>query len=190
MKKRKNEIHTKGWTLFWLLVHIGILALEVFGAYWLLIIHAQAIAYMLYLAFLVLPSITAIIVYWVNYIRKSFLCLIESDLKEDQRLAEQYGVAYYVWKALTLPYIVNKQQNINEGLVETCVDLIIEREELKKQLTQTEKALELACERVKYFEEMQDKEMGFSEFFGYDSDYDLKAIIEQYKEQAKEKKSE
>lgn len=46
------------------------------------------------------------------------------------------------------------------------------------------KALELACERVKYFEEMQDKEMGFSEFFGYDSDYDLQAIIEQYKQQA------
>lgn len=58
--------------------------------------------------------------------------------------------------------------------------------ELQEKLSLTEKALELACERVKYFEEMQDKEMGFSEFFGYDSDYDLKAIIEQYKEQAKE----
>lgn len=49
-----------------------------------------------------------------------------------------------------------------------------------------QEALELACERVKYFEEMQDTEMGFSEFFGYDSDYDLQAIIEQYKKQAKE----
>ena len=58
--------------------------------------------------------------------------------------------------------------------------------QLQYQLALTEKALELACERVKYFEEMQDKEMGFSEFFGYDSDYDLQAIIEQYKEQAKE----
>ena len=58
--------------------------------------------------------------------------------------------------------------------------------EIQSQLALTEKALELACERVKYFEEMQDKEMGFSEFFGYDSDYDLQAIIEQYKEQAKE----
>lgn len=58
--------------------------------------------------------------------------------------------------------------------------------ELQEKLSLTEKALELSCERVKYFEEMQDKEMGFSEFFGYDSDYDLKAIIEQYKEQAKE----
>ena len=57
---------------------------------------------------------------------------------------------------------------------------------MKEQLAITEKALELACERVKYFEEMQDKEMGFYEFFGYDSDYDLKAIIEQYKQQAKE----
>ena len=61
-----------------------------------------------------------------------------------------------------------------------------ENQQLKQQLAITEKALELACERVKYFEEMQDKEMGFYEFFGYDSDYDLKAIIEQYKEQAKE----
>ena len=61
-----------------------------------------------------------------------------------------------------------------------------ENQQLKQQLAITEKALELACERVKYFEEMQDKEMGFYEFFGYDSDYDLKAIIEQYKQQAKE----
>ena len=61
-----------------------------------------------------------------------------------------------------------------------------ENQQFKQQLAITEKALELACERVKYFEEMQDKEMGFYEFFGYDSDYDLKALIEQYKEQAKE----
>lgn len=61
-----------------------------------------------------------------------------------------------------------------------------ENQQLKQQLVITEKALELACERVKYFEEMQDKEMGFYEFFGYDSNYDLQAIIEQYKEQAKE----
>ena len=59
-----------------------------------------------------------------------------------------------------------------------------ENQQLKQQLSISEKALELACERVKYFEEMQDKEMGFYEFFGYDSDYDLKAIIEQYKQQA------
>ena len=49
-----------------------------------------------------------------------------------------------------------------------------------------EKALELACERVKYFEEIQDKEMGHFELFGYDNEYDLQAIIEQYKQQAKE----
>ena len=61
-----------------------------------------------------------------------------------------------------------------------------ENQQLRQQLAIFEKALELACERVKYFEEMQDKEMGFYEFFGYDSDYDLKAIIEQYKQQAKE----
>ena len=61
-----------------------------------------------------------------------------------------------------------------------------ENQQLRQQLATAEKALELACERVKYFEEMQDKEMGFYEFFGYDSDYDLKAIIEQYKQQSKE----
>ena len=59
-------------------------------------------------------------------------------------------------------------------------------DKVENQLKLTEKALELACERVKYFEEMQDKEMGFYDFFGYDSDYDLQAIVEQYKEQAKE----
>ena len=71
--------------------------------------------------------------------------------------------------------------------LETSIDeLDKENQQLKQQLAISEKALELACERVKYFEEMQDKEMGFYEFFGYDSDYDLKAIIEQYKQQAKE----
>lgn len=64
--------------------------------------------------------------------------------------------------------------------IDSKCGIVLERLEL------TEKALELACERVKYFEEMQDKEMGFSEFFGYDSNYDLQAIIEQYKEYAKE----
>lgn len=57
---------------------------------------------------------------------------------------------------------------------------------LQSQLAITEKALELACERVKYFGEMQDKEMGFYDFFGYESNYDFVAIIKQYKQQAKE----
>lgn len=61
-----------------------------------------------------------------------------------------------------------------------------ENQQLKLQLAITEKALELACERVKYFEEMQDREMGHFEFFGYDIEYNLQAIIEQYKQQAKE----
>ena len=61
-----------------------------------------------------------------------------------------------------------------------------EVKELKQQLAISEKSLELACERVKYFEEMQDREMGHFEFFGYDNEYDLQAIIEQYKQQAKE----
>ena len=66
-----------------------------------------------------------------------------------------------------------------------------EIQQLKHKLAIAEKALELACERVKYFEELQDKEMGFYEFFGYESNYDLQGIIEQYKEQAeKEVKGE
>lgn len=69
-------------------------------------------------------------------------------------------------------------------------DLLDEKEkevkELQEQLALTERALKLACERVKYFEEMQDNEMGFYDFFGYESNYDLQAIIEQYKNQAKE----
>ena len=107
----------------------------------------------------------------------------------------------------TICEIINKQDKRIKGLEETNKELEIkldkcgtelvnaenlvsylenENQQLKQQLAITEKALELACERVKYFEEMQDKEMGFYEFFGYDSDYDLKAIIEQYKQQAKE----
>ena len=58
--------------------------------------------------------------------------------------------------------------------------------DLQHRLEVAEKALELACERVKYFEEMQDREMGHFELFGYDNEYDLQAIIEQYKQQAKE----
>ena len=86
--------------------------------------------------------------------------------------------------------IVDTKTNAYYGNIEEHIDLLNqqdkENQQLKQQLYITKKALELACERVKYFEEMQDKEMGFYEFFGYDSDYDLKAIIEQYKEQAKE----
>ena len=76
--------------------------------------------------------------------------------------------------------------SLQEQSIRDNQNWIEETTQLKQQLAITEKALELACERVKYFEEMQDKEMGFYEFFGYDSDYDLKAIIEQYKQQAKE----
>lgn len=63
--------------------------------------------------------------------------------------------------------------------------------DLQHRLKVAEIATKLACERVKYFEEMQDREMGFEDFFGYESNYDLQGIIEQYKEQAeKEVKGE
>lgn len=58
------------------------------------------------------------------------------------------------------------------------------------KLAITQKALELACERVKYFEEMQDNEMGFTEMFGYTSQYDLQEIIDSYMKQAKEQENE
>lgn len=61
-----------------------------------------------------------------------------------------------------------------------------ENQNFIEQLIIVERALELACERVKYFEEMQDKEMGYFELFGCDSNYNLQSIIEQYKQQAME----
>ena len=77
----------------------------------------------------------------------------------------------------------NKQ---GEEIEPTKDQLVIYIKSLHKEIKTLNKALELACERVKYFEELQDKEMGHFEFFSYDSNYDLQAIIEQYKEQAKE----
>ena len=85
-----------------------------------------------------------------------------------------------------LELLLNADKKIETNSLNGFEKLIQENQQLKQQLAITEKALELACERVKYFEEMQDKEMGFYEFFGYDSNYDLKAIIEQYKQQVKE----
>jgi hypothetical protein len=50
----------------------------------------------------------------------------------------------------------------------------------KEKLSILNDALKEACERVKYFEELQDREMGFKDFFGYDSVYDLDSICNQY----------
>ena len=116
---------------------------------------------------------------------------------------EELGSGETVCRGRLLPYVleyvsdleaklaekdkaIENWQTMYESVMQTCHNDKEEIERLREQIALTEKALELACERVKYFEEMQDKEMGFSEFFGYDSDYDLKAIIEQYKEYAKE----
>ena len=78
------------------------------------------------------------------------------------------------------------------------IEEVTKREKLEQELADlqhrlkvAEIATKLACERVKNFEEMQDREMGFEDFFGYESNYDLQSIIEQYKEQAeKEVKGE
>ena len=93
-------------------------------------------------------------------------------------------------------YIVDTENNIifDDDNYFKLVDLLNqqdkENQQLKQQLTITEKALELACERVKYFEEMQDREMGHFEFFGYENEYDLQAIVKNYIDKAKELKSE
>lgn len=68
----------------------------------------------------------------------------------------------------------------------TIVPITICECDLEEENRVLKKALELACERVKYFEEMQDKEMGHFEIFGHDIEYDLQAIIEEYIQQAKE----
>lgn len=63
--------------------------------------------------------------------------------------------------------------------------------DLQHRLEVAEKALELACDGLKYFKEMLDREMGLNDFFGYEITYDLQGIIEQYKKQAeKEVKGE
>lgn len=88
--------------------------------------------------------------------------------------------------------IITEERADGTYVIAQAKDRILETEkdeqisDLQHRLEVAEKALELACERVKYFEEMQDREMGHFELFGYDSNYDLQAIIEQYKQQAKE----
>lgn len=62
---------------------------------------------------------------------------------------------------------------------------------LQHRLDVAERALELACDGVKYFKEMLDREMGINDFFGHEIAHDLQGIIEQYKKQAeKEVKGE
>ena len=60
------------------------------------------------------------------------------------------------------------------------------KKETMKKINILQIALCLACKRVKYFEEMQDKEMGHYEIFSYDTNYDLKALVDDFIEQAKE----
>lgn len=61
-----------------------------------------------------------------------------------------------------------------------------EIKDLQSQLAITEKALELACERIKYFKQQQDLEMGVIEFFEHEIDYDVNAIVEDFIKQVKE----
>lgn len=65
-------------------------------------------------------------------------------------------------------------------------DKIAELEDRVEKVATLEKALELSCERIKYFEQQQDLEMGVIEFFGQEIDYDVSAIVENYINDAKE----
>ena len=78
--------------------------------------------------------------------------------------------------------IPNKYISCFNGYIEDVINKAFENElvDLQHRLEVAEKALELACERVKYFEDLQDRETGFI-------NYDLQGIIEQYKEQAKQR---
>ena len=100
-------------------------------------------------------------------------------------LEERYG--YQNRKVI---YDKNTDNDIELNNIYPIIDLFNQLDEqisnLQHKLKVSEIATKLACERVKYFEEMQDREMGHFELFGYDSNYDLQAIIEQYKQQAKE----
>ena len=112
--------------------------------------------------------------------KERYINLSDRQVKDTQNNSQGFMSINSICKTL------NQQDKELSKLRASYQQVKEENSQLKQQLAITEKALELACERVKYFEEMQDKEMGFYEFFGYDSDYDLKAIIEQYKQQAKE----
>ena len=105
-------------------------------------------------------------------------------------LEERYG--YQNRKVI---YDKNSDNDIELNNIYPIIDLFNQLDEqisdLQYKLKVAEIATKLACERVKYFEEMQDREMGFEDLFGYENKYDLQAIIEQYKEQAeKEVKGE
>ena len=76
---------------------------------------------------------------------------------------------------ITITNLQDRVDKLERALIDSDLELKVYK-----------KALELACERVKYFEQQQDREMGVIEFFGQEIDYDLQAIISQYKEQAKE----
>ena len=98
-------------------------------------------------------------------------------------LEERYG--YQNRKVI---YDKNADNDIELNNIYPIIDLFNQHDEqildLQYRLKVAEMATKLACERVKYLEEIQDREMGFEDFFGYESNYDLQGIIEQYKEQA------
>lgn len=188
MRKQNKERHSKTWTLIRLIIHIGILLLEVFGAYLLLLFIQEPIAHLAYMIFLVLPSVTTVAVYWNNYKKKNFKSMIEEDLEVDQMWAEQYGATYYIWKALTLPFIRKKgTQDINKEIVDICVNVILEREELKKQLKVSDDALELVC---KEHSKLYCEHYCHKEPCGQCENGDYMFFKDNFLEIAKEKKSE
>lgn len=87
--------------------------------------------------------------------------------------------------------LIDEYYNAVQELHEALNDKDQQITDLRHKLKVAEIATKLACERVKYFEEMQDREMGFEDLFGYESNYDLQGIMDDYIDQAeKEVKGE
>lgn len=109
---------------------------------------------------------------------------VYNKLGELEDVLEKYGIN-------NLDDFIKEYSSRNIKLANDNYALKQELADLQHKLKVAEIATKLACERVKYFEEMQDREMGFENLFGYESNYDLQGIIEQYKDQAeKEVKGE
>ena len=105
------------------------------------------------------------------------------------RLAELEDVLerWHIENPTILDFYLQTIKNINMQNANMRNELA----DLQHKLKVSEIATKLACERVKCFEEMQDREMGFEDFFGYESNYDLQGIMDNYIEQAeKELKGE
>lgn len=110
MRKRNEERHTKKWTLRRLIFFAMLLLFEIFAVFWLLFHEKQPIVSAGFVLFGVLPTLSTLLTLWRKYQKEDYLELIEDDIKEDNRLREELGMGYDIWKATTLPNIVKKEK--------------------------------------------------------------------------------